>query len=229
MLVLEFESRRGEVLNLFTKIKDDQPVKAPSVGRHNSTQVDKGRKSWNFLAIKTQGTNSSGEGEEEPAVWPRIWVAKEEKKEGRRLQMGRKRKEEKKSCTCSCIFYQLYEKEIQKYTSAAAGGASRPRCHPVKKPRVGMHRDCWSFVFVCRFFCLFVAITSALCRYCVCTVCLCKPTMLGWRWVAFYLWCVYSPRPCCCQRNDLVLFVLIARYRWNGVYCRLCCRRQFAL
>ena len=37
-------------------------VPANSVGRHNSTRVDEGRKSWNLLAIKMQGTNLSGQG-----------------------------------------------------------------------------------------------------------------------------------------------------------------------
>ena len=72
MLVHEFESRRGETLNLFTKYifnGKDQPLRAPSVGKHNSTRVDEGRKSWNLLAIKMQGTNRSvGNGGEEPAM-----------------------------------------------------------------------------------------------------------------------------------------------------------------
>ena len=38
------------------------------MGRHNSTRVDEGRKCCNLLAIKMQGTNRSGEGEEEPAM-----------------------------------------------------------------------------------------------------------------------------------------------------------------
>ena len=88
VLVREFESRRGEILNLYAKIKKDQLLRAPSVGKHNSTRVDEGRKSWNLLAIKMQGTNRSGEGEEELAMWPRIWVTtinrREREKEGRR-------------------------------------------------------------------------------------------------------------------------------------------------
>ena len=32
------------------------------MGKHNSTRVDEGRKSCNFLAIKMQGMNRSGEG-----------------------------------------------------------------------------------------------------------------------------------------------------------------------
>ena len=47
VLVRELESRRGEILNLFAKIKRDQLLRAPnnSVGKHNSTRVDEGRKS----------------------------------------------------------------------------------------------------------------------------------------------------------------------------------------
>ena len=41
------------------KIKNDELLRPPSVGKHNSTRVDEGRKSWNFLAIKMQGTNRS--------------------------------------------------------------------------------------------------------------------------------------------------------------------------
>ena len=37
-----------------------QLLRAPSVGKHNSARVDEGRKSWNLLAIKMQGTNRSG-------------------------------------------------------------------------------------------------------------------------------------------------------------------------
>ena len=43
-LVGEFESSRGEILNLFAKIKKDQPLRAPTVGKHNSTRVHEGRK-----------------------------------------------------------------------------------------------------------------------------------------------------------------------------------------
>ena len=46
-LVREFESRRGEILNLFAK-KKRKKIKlprAPSVGKHSSTRVDEGRKS----------------------------------------------------------------------------------------------------------------------------------------------------------------------------------------
>ena len=46
-----------EISNLFAKKKKDQLLRAPSVGKHNSTRVYEGRKSWNLLAIKTQGTN----------------------------------------------------------------------------------------------------------------------------------------------------------------------------
>ena len=45
VLIREFESRRGEILNLFAKKKKDQLLRAPSVGKHNSTRVDEGRKS----------------------------------------------------------------------------------------------------------------------------------------------------------------------------------------
>ena len=44
VLILEFESRRGEILKLLAKIKD-QLLRAPSVGKHISTRVDEGRKS----------------------------------------------------------------------------------------------------------------------------------------------------------------------------------------
>ena len=46
VLVREFESRRGEILNLYAT-KKDQLLRAPinGVGEHNSTQVDEGRKS----------------------------------------------------------------------------------------------------------------------------------------------------------------------------------------
>ena len=41
----EFESRRGEILKLFAEMKKqkDQLLRAPSVGKHNSTRVDEGR------------------------------------------------------------------------------------------------------------------------------------------------------------------------------------------
>ena len=49
VLICEFESRRGEILTLFAKNKNkkDQLLRAPinSVGEHNSTRVDEGRKS----------------------------------------------------------------------------------------------------------------------------------------------------------------------------------------
>ena len=45
VLISEFESRRGEILNLFAKIKKDQLLRAPSVGKLNSTRVDEGTKS----------------------------------------------------------------------------------------------------------------------------------------------------------------------------------------
>ena len=40
VLVMEFESRRGEILNLFAEIKKDRLLRAPSEGKHNSTRVD---------------------------------------------------------------------------------------------------------------------------------------------------------------------------------------------
>ena len=43
-------------------------MRAPSVGRQNSTRVDEGRKSLSLLAIKMQGTNRNGQGGEEPAI-----------------------------------------------------------------------------------------------------------------------------------------------------------------
>ena len=44
MLVREFESRRGEILNLYAKIKKDQLLSAHRAGsKHNSTLVDEGR------------------------------------------------------------------------------------------------------------------------------------------------------------------------------------------
>ena len=46
VLVREFECRRGEILNVFTKKeKEDELLIAASVGKHNSTRVDEGRKS----------------------------------------------------------------------------------------------------------------------------------------------------------------------------------------
>ena len=46
VFIREFQSRRGEILNLFAKIKNkDQLLRAPNVGKHNSTRVDEGRKS----------------------------------------------------------------------------------------------------------------------------------------------------------------------------------------
>ena len=65
VLIREFESRRGEILNLFAIFfkKKDQLLRTPSVGKHSSsTQVDEGRKSWNLIAIKMQRTNRGGKG-----------------------------------------------------------------------------------------------------------------------------------------------------------------------
>ena len=44
VLVRGFESRRGEILNLFAKKKKkDELLRAPSVGKRNSRRVDDGR------------------------------------------------------------------------------------------------------------------------------------------------------------------------------------------
>ena len=80
VLVRELGPRRGEILNLLEK---DQLLREPNVGKHNSTRVDEGRKSWNLLAIKMQGTNRGGEGGEEPAMWPRIWVTTRRERENK--------------------------------------------------------------------------------------------------------------------------------------------------
>ena len=45
VLVREFESRRGEILNLFAKVRKDQLLRAPRVCNRNSTGVDEGRPS----------------------------------------------------------------------------------------------------------------------------------------------------------------------------------------
>ena len=44
-LIRELESHHGEILNLFAKMKKGQLLRAPGVGKHNSTRVDEGRKS----------------------------------------------------------------------------------------------------------------------------------------------------------------------------------------
>ena len=65
VLVREFESRRGDVLKLFAKTKkkgSTAEIVYCSVGKHNSTRVDEGRKNRNLLAIKMQGTYRGGEG-----------------------------------------------------------------------------------------------------------------------------------------------------------------------
>ena len=62
VLVRELESRRGEISFIFCKNEEDQVLRAPSVGKHNSTRVDEGRKGWNLLAIKVRYTNRSGQG-----------------------------------------------------------------------------------------------------------------------------------------------------------------------
>ena len=68
VLVREFESRHGEMLNLFARKKKDQLLRAPSVGNHNSMRVDEGRKSGNLLAKKCKARTVVGKGDEEPAM-----------------------------------------------------------------------------------------------------------------------------------------------------------------
>ena len=60
VLVREFESRRVARVWIYLQKYNDQLLRSPSVGKHNSTRVDEGRKSWYLLAIKMQGTNRSG-------------------------------------------------------------------------------------------------------------------------------------------------------------------------
>ena len=59
VLVREFESRPWSDFDFILQQykKGQQVLRAPSVGRHNSTRVNEGRKSSNLLAIKMQGTN----------------------------------------------------------------------------------------------------------------------------------------------------------------------------
>ena len=71
------------------KKKKDELLRAPSVGRHNSTRVDEGGKSGNLLAIKMEGTNRSGEGWRRacyvtPDVSDGDHYTRERKKKGRR-------------------------------------------------------------------------------------------------------------------------------------------------
>ena len=69
-LVLEFDSHRVEILNLFEKMqkKMDRLLKAPSiVGIHNSTS-QRGKKMLNFSRDKKEGTYRSGEGRGGPAM-----------------------------------------------------------------------------------------------------------------------------------------------------------------
>ena len=62
----------------------------------DSTRVDEGRKGWKSSSRykKNQGANHSGEGGEEPAMWPRIWVTATGGREKRRAKiidgMGKK-------------------------------------------------------------------------------------------------------------------------------------------
>ena len=96
VLVREFEYRRGEILNLVAKVKNDRLLRAPSVGKHNSTRVDEGRKGWNLLAIKMQGTNIITEEGARRACYNitpdlSLWVTEIEKN-GWISQMGWKKK-----------------------------------------------------------------------------------------------------------------------------------------
>ena len=58
------------------------------MGKHNSTPVDEGRKSFNLLAIKMRGTNRSGGGEKsllcDPGSELRLGGREEMKGEGNR-------------------------------------------------------------------------------------------------------------------------------------------------
>ena len=45
VLVLDFESRRGEILNTIARMKKDQLLRASSVGRHIAMRLKEGRKS----------------------------------------------------------------------------------------------------------------------------------------------------------------------------------------
>ena len=72
-------------LHFYRETKKDQLLKAPasSVGKHNSTRVDEGRKSCNLLAIKNARHESQwGEGEKSLLCGP-----------GSELRLGRTEKE----------------------------------------------------------------------------------------------------------------------------------------
>ena len=69
-LVGEFESSRGEILNLFAKIKKDQLLRAPTVGKHNSTRVHEGRKNRNLFGNIMQTKTAVGRGVQEHDVCP---------------------------------------------------------------------------------------------------------------------------------------------------------------
>ena len=71
-LVLEFDCHRGEILNLLAKMpKKDQLLRTPSsVGMHNSTRVDEGRKCLILLAIKMNARTVVGRGDEGPLCDP---------------------------------------------------------------------------------------------------------------------------------------------------------------
>ena len=68
---MEFESRRGDILNMFfAKNKKDQLLRAPSVGRHNSTGSRRGKKELKSSRDKKCKARTAvvGRGEEEPAM-----------------------------------------------------------------------------------------------------------------------------------------------------------------
>ena len=55
MLVLEFGSHRGEILNIFTKIKKDHLLRASSVGRRNFDASRRGKKGLKSCRDKNAG------------------------------------------------------------------------------------------------------------------------------------------------------------------------------
>ena len=95
VLVLEFESHRGEILFFFciNKYKRrDELVRAPTVawvGGRNSTRADQRRKGWSRLAIQMQGASRSGRGGRRPCwVTPDLSYGQAGRKEGRKYLMG---------------------------------------------------------------------------------------------------------------------------------------------
>ena len=86
-----------------------------SVGTHNSTRIGEGRKRWNLVATKMQGTNCIGKGGEEPAMWPRIWVTT--RREGEQKGEDNKRDEGKKyipGIICTYITRSIYIVQVVK-------------------------------------------------------------------------------------------------------------------